>query len=388
MRVGIMSMQRIVNYGSYMQALSLKQMIESLGHEVQFVDYVIEPTIYQDSAWSVKGRTKRWIKKTKSSLRNSEIVWLMVNAVKHRPYSFRPDPHEYISLSENQRVFLNSLEELGVDLYSTNYHPKLDVLVIGSDEVFNCLQTNKDVGFSMELFGKNNRAKRLISYAASFGDTTLERLQQYGVGRQIRKGLRKFDAVSVRDRNSYEVVAALSSQNSIQHLDPVLVGTLESQEWKGNNLKNYIAVYAYSNRIRADEGNAICEFGKDKNLEVISIVSNQRFCKRIPFCPPDEIIPYFKNASYVVTDTFHGVIFSVITHKPFVVFVREPKDESYSNSQKLIDLLEKLGLEDRWAHTPDQIVEIMEKPIDYERIDAIRVKERERTMKYLTENIC
>lgn len=69
---------------------------------------------------------------------------------------------------------------LGIDK-KKRYRSKVDVLIIGSDEVFNCIQNNRDVGYSMELFGKSNRAKRLISYAASFGNATYDKLQQYGV---------------------------------------------------------------------------------------------------------------------------------------------------------------------------------------------------------------
>ena len=58
-----------------------------------------------------------------------------------------------------------------------NYNPTVDCLVIGSDEVFNCIQKNSNVGYSPELFGKNNHAKKLITYAASFGNTTLEKLE-------------------------------------------------------------------------------------------------------------------------------------------------------------------------------------------------------------------
>ena len=61
-----------------------------------------------------------------------------------------------------------------------NYNPVLDCLVIGSDEVFNCIQKNSNVGYSPELFGKDNHAKRLMTYAASFGNTTLEKLERYG----------------------------------------------------------------------------------------------------------------------------------------------------------------------------------------------------------------
>lgn len=60
-----------------------------------------------------------------------------------------------------------------------NICPKLDALVIGSDEVFNCTQPGNKVGFSRQLFGKNNNAGKVVSYAASFGSTTYEKLKQY-----------------------------------------------------------------------------------------------------------------------------------------------------------------------------------------------------------------
>ena len=58
-----------------------------------------------------------------------------------------------------------------------NPRAKEDVIVIGSDEVFNCLQTNPDVGYSRQLFGKDANADKIMTYAASFGTTTVEVLE-------------------------------------------------------------------------------------------------------------------------------------------------------------------------------------------------------------------
>lgn len=76
--------------------------------------------------------------------------------------------------------------------------PDTDVLVIGSDEVFNCVQSNPDVGCSMELFGKDSRAKKIISYAASFGNTGIKELKRFDVQDEIAELLKKFTAISVR----------------------------------------------------------------------------------------------------------------------------------------------------------------------------------------------
>ncbi|MCE2266893.1 hypothetical protein GPX15_05810 [Streptococcus thermophilus] len=90
----------------------------------------------------------------------------------------------------------------------------LDCLIVGSDEVFNCIQKNPNVGYSLELFGKDNNAKRLISYAASFGNTTLDKLQAYAKDREISTYLKRFDAISVRDSNSGEIVKKINRKRT------------------------------------------------------------------------------------------------------------------------------------------------------------------------------
>lgn len=61
-----------------------------------------------------------------------------------------------------------------------NLDPDIDLLVIGSDEVFNCVQDNANVGFTPALFGDGSRCRRKVTYAASFGNTTLDKLDRYG----------------------------------------------------------------------------------------------------------------------------------------------------------------------------------------------------------------
>ena len=94
--------------------------------------------------------------------------------------------------------------------------------MIGSDEVVNCIQDNSNVGFAPELFGAGHQANRLISYAASFGNTTLESLKKYQVADQVAQRLRAVDALSVRDENSRKIVQELIGKDPVCHLDPVL----------------------------------------------------------------------------------------------------------------------------------------------------------------------
>lgn len=375
MKVGIMSMQRVINYGSYMQSLSLKTMLEELGHEVVFVDYQARPSIQH------RRSIKYWVQRGKQAVKNTELFWAAANLYRGRPIGYRP-PKAY---TDSERAFIPALEKLGVDYEHFHYHTTVDALIIGSDEVFNCLQNADSVGYSLELFGKNNHAKTLISYAASFGNTTLERLDKYGVSKQIGHYLKRFDALSVRDENSAQIVRSLTGKEPYQHLDPALIGGIEKMQWKDNCEKGYIAVYAYPNRIKQDEGDAIVAFAKEKGLRVLSLCGTQKLpgFEDIKPCSPFEILPYIKNAEYVVTDTFHGTIFSVICHVPFAVYCRRPQDVSYSNSEKLLDLLKKLNLEDRLVSEGSVLREVLEGRIDFEQVDCIRDQEKTAAMEYL-----
>ena len=167
MKVGIMSMQRVENYGSFLQAYGLKKEIEKLGHDVQFVDYQAEPSVVLSSEEGQKGSS--------SNSRISRAFHMLSPA-------YRAWRKQQIKMNSTFQEFTRAYNEQflpKIDVKKEyNICPKLDVLVIGSDEVFNCTQPGNKVGFSRQLFGKNNKAKKVISYAASFGSTTYEKLEQ------------------------------------------------------------------------------------------------------------------------------------------------------------------------------------------------------------------
>lgn len=190
-KVGIMSMQRIANYGSFLQAYALKALIERLGYDVQFVDYHVDKPI-------ISGETESGNKIIRKINKGLEVF-------KYKA----PLSHKIAFIKYKNNYSKKYMPLLGIT-DERNYNPQLDCLVIGSDEVFNCIQKNSNVGYSLELFGKDNNTKRLISYAASFGNTTLDKLKKYKKDEEIRNLLNKFNAISVRDKNSLEIVEYLT----------------------------------------------------------------------------------------------------------------------------------------------------------------------------------
>ena len=187
-KVGILSMQRIANYGSFLQAYGLKSILEELGCQVQFVDYRIGTCLVDADGGYGIGRKLAKV---------AEVF---------RYRAPLADKLRFIKYKKNYTA--NYIPLLGIS-NEMNYTPELDLLVIGSDEVFNCVQSNTNVGFSPELFGQDHQAKKLISYAGSFGNTTLEKLDKYQIKQQVAAYFQDFDAISVRDDNSGKIVEAL-----------------------------------------------------------------------------------------------------------------------------------------------------------------------------------
>ena len=228
-----------------------------------------------------------------------------------------------------------------------NYNLTVDCLVIGSDEVFNCIQKNSNVGYSPELFGKNTYAKKLITYAASFGNTTLVKVEKYKKADKVRALLKKFDTISVRDANSGAIIEQFTGKEPVYNLVPVLTyDFMNCCDKIPQVLTNemYLILYAYACRISNEEADWISDYAQKKKLKVYAIGGIQKCADRFVDCSPFEVLTYFRNAEEVITDTIHGTIFSVITQLPFTTLIRKSMGNSYGNEEKLSDLLKRLKL--------------------------------------------
>lgn len=370
-RVGVMSMQRIANYGSFLQAYALKTMIEELGFEVQFVDYHVGAPVVRNIDESNR-------KITRAFKKVSEIFCL------HAPLT-----HKLAFIQYKRRYADKYMPLLGVTS-KRNFNPTLDCLVIGSDEVFNCIQKNVNVGFSPELFGAHNNANRVITYAASFGNTTLDKLRKYEKDLEIASYLSKIDAISVRDKNSGDIVVSLIDKKPEYHLDPVLVYDYFGKCQHIPNIsfnEKYLVLYAYSGRITENESEWISRYAKQRGLKIYAIGGIQKCADRFIDCSPFEVLSYFRNAEEVITDTFHGSIFSIISQRKFVTIVRKSRNNTYGNEEKITDLLKRVGLENRYVYDIKEGEEVLQKDINYHSVFDILEREREKTYLYLSENL-
>ncbi|KAA9159720.1 polysaccharide pyruvyl transferase family protein [Microbacterium lushaniae] len=368
-----MSMQRIFNYGSSLQAYALRRLIEDaqVDATVSFLDYRPGyPLLPAETEVAVQGgRVRRLVSKVREYSQVETSIRDKARFLNHkRTYAKKYFP--LIGIAPERR------EDVEVDLQ-----------IIGSDEVFNCVQSNVNVGYSRDLFGHKSRARRVASYAASFGNTTLEKIESAGISAELAENLADFVAISVRDRNSQRVVETLTGREPAVHLDPTLVYdfTTSGPEIPSERQHDgkYIIVYGYSGRLGPSENAEIRRFADSVGARVLSFGGLQSSADEFIDCDPFTLLAYFRDAAAVITDTFHGTIFSVINEVPFATFIRTSAGNSYGNEEKLGYLLEVLGLRGRALRPGTDLRTLLTEPIDFDAVRSIRALEKQRTQRYL-----
>lgn len=361
MNIGILSMQEVKNYGSFLQAYSLKKNIEKLGHSCGFINIVPgeQIGIYKKSRF-YKFR-------------------LLCKRLNGRDFIKRL---KYIYLFQN-RFKKEFLPELGVKTDYSNNKKHYDVIVIGSDEVFNCAQKTW-FGFSPQLFGEGLNAGKIISYAGSFGATTVDILKELGLKERVASYLKKnFSSISIRDINSYEVVNMLTGIEPVLNVDPVILTDWNKyMSHEHVSLKDYMIVYTYPGRISDEkEIAAIKRYAASHQLKLVSIGHYFSWVDQTVVPHPFEVLAYFRDASCIVTDTFHGSIFSIKNEKQFCAIVRN------MNSNKLTYLLQQFGLGNRIVSNIETLNTILDTQIDYGSVNEIIDKEIIRGLNYLKSNL-
>lgn len=355
-------MQRIINYGSFLQAYALKKVLESQNHIVDFID--IEDGEYHEALEknrvSLKGRLKIYKKHM--------IRWLKYRTINSKIEQI---------IKEKQRTVLGLLDE------KMKIHKDCEAVVIGSDEVFNCAPTSS-WGISTQMFG-NIDVPIVISYAASCGYTRYCDIPEEWQ-KKLGHMLKKMKSVSVRDKNTFEFVNRISKIEPAYHIDPVLLYDFEREIEKAKEHMEfeqpYMIIYAYANRINeATEINAIKKFAQERKLKMLCVGGMLTWCDDYPAWNPFEVLVGFKHAKYIVTDTFHGTVISAKFNKPFAVLVRE------SNANKLNDILERFNLEKHCINQIDDLDKILTMDLDYSEFNSKICNAKKASKEYFIRNL-
>jgi hypothetical protein len=314
-KIGILTFHYSNNYGGVLQALSLYRVIESLDYEVEIINYI--PTNYKPYSVFANLGIKRQI------FKNSIKVLNLINIVKKvrimnrycKSITFKFDQFRINNIALSRRVDENTLESILND-YSS--------IIVGSDQVWNPSQRKSPIYF-LNFGDKYNGNK--ISYSP---DSTLADVNNEDIG-ILKKALSEFNHISVRNNHTFEFVKKISGIEAEIVVDPTLLYDLNySKEYPENN-ENYILMYVLGEEINGSHSKVIEKIkSKYGNLPVYSIKIPTMNFGLSPFADkvfydlnPDEWISMFSNAKFVYTDSYHGVLFSLKYHKPFIAYYTE-----------------------------------------------------------------
>lgn len=267
-------------------------------------------------------------------------------------------------------------EELVGDYYTT--YRGLKNIIVGSDEVF-ALHT----GPTPVFWGHALPSDNVFTYAGCFGPTTMDDIREKHCVGFAQSGLMGMSHLSARDKNSCEIMENLTERNVQCVCDPVLLYGYQKElhNLPKVELPPYLLVYAYDNNMNEPQEVAIIKkYAKAHGLQVISPGFYHDWCDKSINVDPVTLLAYFRDATCVVTDTFHGSVMSILTNAPLAVKMR-------GNGNKLGNLLEEYGLTNRILSEDKTLSTLFETSIDWKKVNEEIYKRRSVSMAYLFNSL-
>ena len=324
-----------VNYGALLQYYALQEYLKERGHHPYWIRYVIR--------LSLKQSLKKIVK--------SVIYCRAEHKKKMQLQSFLDFAARYLALSDKTYV-----GEAAIN----SDPPAADYYITGSDQVWaGTLPAN-----FLTFVGDDTRK---IAYAVSFGRDELQEEH----ANTIRPWIGKFDKISVREKSGIDICYNLCRKSAVHVPDPTLLIDKEKYPAADFGLADYIFCYFINlnigNSVRLDD---LISYAQSVNKEFfISAATGSE--KHIPsdylvYPSPEEWLGYYKHAGAIVTNTFHGTLFSIIFERPFLCILQNG-DSSRQNC-RILSLLSSLGLQDRILDPSDSIAAKMHTSIDWAEV--------------------
>lgn len=329
-KVGILTFHDALNYGAVLQAYALQTfMSNQCGLDVEIIDY--KPS-YRRSFAPQKFSSKNPLK----------ILWAKLQDI-HYSQSFQKRNNRFLDFVAND-------QKLSKRTYTTieefeNYCSDYDVLVTGSDQVF-----NPKIDSKIYYLGFNVKQSLKIAYAPSIGLSTLSKEAES----MIAPWVRDFDALSCREEDGAKILSGLVGSKVPVVCDPVCL--LDKKQWENVAIhppvKDYIFVYDLNGgeRLFYLAQKISCQTGLPIVYSTLKAVHPYvTKCETHHELGPKEWVGYISNASYVVTDSFHGTMFSLILGTP--VF---NKIAVKSTSSRIVSVMAKLGIKEQLIESVDK----------------------------------
>ena len=378
MKVGVITIVRVNNYGAELQAFATQKALQMSGYDAEIIDYY-----YFTNTRHIATKQSKPVFNMPLKLRI--VVWLYpwynrFKRLKGDKQNYKSREQRFEAFHKQYTRFSHEYKRIE-DLYSAEM--TYDAYIVGSDQVWN---PNNYTSLDPYFLKFAPRGKKKISYASSFGVSSIpEKTVAY-----YKDALGGLDAISVREENAVKLVEEISGRSAQWVLDPTLL--LRRDDWLKYANKpagipeRYVLIYEVTPCTYLKDlalylaDRAMCRVVRinreavreEKDEEVINVMDGG----------PAEFIWLFGNATMVVTNSFHGTAFSLNMNKDF--YVVTPVRKSNNSRQKSI--LKLFGIEDRLV-VENSSLDIEIKKVDYTHVNAVLDVQREKSLSYLKNAI-
>ncbi len=363
MKIGIITIQNAINYGATLQTLALQEYLKSMGHDVFVVDYQNPRinSVYRFNTATIKEEARNIFHgHVRSGLAQ---IYEIVKVYIQTPYFKVVRKYDKFckkNITFTDKILPNQLNKLY----------EFEALICGSDQVWNYNIVGNDVIYYLDIPDYKGKS---ISYAAS-GFLT------HDSQKQIEK-ITKLNKISVREESMKTMLEAETQKEIEVVCDPTLL--FEKSFWDKLSCKffvdrKYIFVYAMW------EEDIVTEYAKmlGEKLRLPVVVLN-RVSKNVDIegvkfnsATPAEFLGLVRNAEYVISNSFHGTVFSIIFHKKFM---------AYNSGSRIHDLLKLLKLENRMMEQDGNVREDIQVDIDWAMTEGKLDLFRASSMKFLED---
>ena len=344
-KVGILTLYyKTYNYGAQLQAYALQQTIENLGYECEQIRFV----------WSCEQTIENY---SNASI-DQNAFYTFSKKIKHSKKIYN---------SSNISDCLN----------------EYDAFVVGSDQVWGVEKSMPLINLSVMAlsFVPNNKLK--VAYAASFGSTKPSSV----IEEILKLELPKFDSLSMREKTSSQYLENITKKKVESVLDPVMLISREAWDNVDSDsiTENEEYVFYYTAGADTIQEKILSQIQEKYHLLIkrLGYISGEQV-------GPKEFIALVKNAKYVITDSFHATVFSIIYNKNFVVLPVDIVPTDRSKNARLRNLLEVFGLSERFVDYYDgnnacaeRVIGLLDENIVYDSVERILEHERRKSLDYL-----
>lgn len=379
MKIAILTFPLRENYGGVLQCYALQTVLQRMGHEVEVIKW--STSFVFSSRDVLKGIHKKLFNKISGK---DELVQVRLEAyIRHR---------RIIGFIKEKIKFTHEVYHYKKDLEYLN-NSDFDVLIVGSDQVWRRLfMADSWIDLYYLSFLKDEKKKR-IAYSASLGvdnkEYTAELIAKCGNLFSL------FDAVSVREDSGLALIKEYRWKckgECVQTLDPAMLLNKDDYTHLFHlNTKQYAnKLFAYLLDVQKEANSILEQLAIEKNLKIIKVQSIEKSlgCKSLlttPSLSPVEWVERIAISHFIVTDSFHGCVYSILFHKPFIVV-----GNTIRGNARISSLLRLVQLEDRFVSSMEDYEQRKKKllePIDYRNVELILNERRRLSLAFLNTAI-